>query len=257
MRTTPAPRSAQSAAISGSPRRAVTSLTIAAPGVERRRGDRRLRGVDRDRAPPSRASPATTGIDPRAAPPPRRPPRPPAGSIRRRRRGSSAPAAASSRPCAIAASGSRYSPPSENESGVTLTTPISFIGVMRSAAASDAGAESVAAGESPGREAGGRCGRVAAGDAGAARFGRARARGSARAGSAGSAPPRRRRPPPRACLRAGRRTARRRSSPARAGSSRSGRARRGLSLSRSLAVWWALSTMRRISSSISRAISSE
>ena len=29
-------------------------------------------------------------------------------------------------PCAIAASGSRYCPPSENESGVTLTTPISF-----------------------------------------------------------------------------------------------------------------------------------
>ncbi len=37
----------------------------------------------------------------------------------------SAPASASASPCAIAASGSRKSPPSENESGVTLITPIS------------------------------------------------------------------------------------------------------------------------------------
>ena len=36
------------------------------------------------------------------------------------------PLAASSRPCAIAASGSRKRPPSENESGVTLTMPINF-----------------------------------------------------------------------------------------------------------------------------------
>ena len=35
-----------------------------------------------------------------------------------------APAAASARPCAIAASGSRKRPPSEKESGVTFTTPM-------------------------------------------------------------------------------------------------------------------------------------
>src|SRR2546423_7219852 len=36
-----------------------------------------------------------------------------------------APASASASPCAIAADASRYRPPSENESGVTFTTPIS------------------------------------------------------------------------------------------------------------------------------------
>ncbi|MBP2349323.1 hypothetical protein JOF29_000406 [Kribbella aluminosa] len=36
----------------------------------------------------------------------------------------SAPSASSSRPCLTAAAGSNHSPPSENESGVTFTTPM-------------------------------------------------------------------------------------------------------------------------------------
>src|SRR3954451_5565754 len=43
-----------------------------------------------------------------------------------------APSLTSSTPCAIAASASRYLPPSENESGVTLTTPISLGFMSRS-----------------------------------------------------------------------------------------------------------------------------
>ena len=49
MSTTPAPERAITRAISGSPRRAVTSLTIEAPPRERQLGDTALGRVDRDR----------------------------------------------------------------------------------------------------------------------------------------------------------------------------------------------------------------
>ena len=112
-------------AISGSPRSAVTSLTIVAPAAERGRGDGGLRGVDRDprlgaRRRPAPRSPAAPGAAPRprdTGSAPGRVDSPPMSRI-------AAPSARAAAPWAIAASGSRYSPPSENESGVTLTTPM-------------------------------------------------------------------------------------------------------------------------------------
>ena len=46
-----------------------------------------------------------------------------------------APSLASRRACAIAATWSSNAPPSENESGVTLTTPMSVYGSIRSTVA--------------------------------------------------------------------------------------------------------------------------
>src|SRR5262249_34891020 len=51
----------------------------------------------------------------------------------------SAPCSASCKPWAIAASASRKRPPSEKESGVTLTTPISFTGFLACVAAGKPG----------------------------------------------------------------------------------------------------------------------
>ena len=64
--------------------------------------------------------PAARGAAPRR----RRPARRRAGSTRRRRRARRRPPRPASRPCATAASGSRKRPPSEKESGVTLTMPM-------------------------------------------------------------------------------------------------------------------------------------
>ena len=92
-------------------------------GVERRPRDRGLRRVDGDpcvlrrRVAPPRAAPAGA---PRPRAPGSEPGRvdsPPMSRI-------AAPSAASRRPCSTAATASRNSPPSENESGVTLTTPM-------------------------------------------------------------------------------------------------------------------------------------
>ena len=89
--------------------------------LERLPRDLGLRGVDRDRLP-LRALRAPAG--PAAAP--RRQARPPsrAGSTRRRRRRSPRPASSMPSASAVAASRRRCTPPSENESGVTLITPI-------------------------------------------------------------------------------------------------------------------------------------
>src|SRR4051794_21552099 len=140
MRTTVASRSAHNRAISGSPRRAVTSLTISAPASRAAAATWALE-VSTLRRPPAPDSPWMTGT-PRLSSSsgetgsaPGRVDSPPTSRI-------SAPASASSRPCATAASGSRYSPPSENESGVTLTTPINLVmrAPLRGIAAGEAGA---------------------------------------------------------------------------------------------------------------------
>ena len=116
---------ATSAAISGSARNARHVVDERRARVERGRGDGRLGGVDRDLRARRRREPATTGstraissaaadrLGARAA------------STRRRRRGCPRPARSARSPWATAASASRKRPPSENESGVTLTTPIS------------------------------------------------------------------------------------------------------------------------------------
>ena len=109
--------------MSGSARPPLTSLTSVAPASTAWRGDLRAHRVDghhdvRRRRAPRRpggrgaAPPATLG---RSAP--GRVDSPPTSTR-------SAPSAASARPCATAAAGSNQSPPSENESGVTLTTPM-------------------------------------------------------------------------------------------------------------------------------------
>ena len=102
-------------------------------GVERRLGDRGLRGVDRDRRVQRRRAPRAPGAtrassssadDLAGAGTGRLPADVEEVGARR---------PASSRAWAIAASASRYRPPSENESGVTLTMPISRIGASRRA----------------------------------------------------------------------------------------------------------------------------
>ncbi len=100
-----APRSAQSAAISGSPRRAVTSLTIVAPASSAAAATGAFE-VSTETSRPTPASPSMTGTTRRSSSSaatgsaPGRVDSPPTSRI-------SAPASASSRPCAIAASGSR------------------------------------------------------------------------------------------------------------------------------------------------------
>ena len=93
-------------------------------GLDRRRGDLGAHRVDADDRRPSAASAATTGATRRSSSLDARPRRRRAGSTRRRRRRGRRPRRRSSRPCATAASGSSQRPPSENESGVTLTTPM-------------------------------------------------------------------------------------------------------------------------------------
>ena len=93
-------------------------------GGERSLGDRGLAGVDADRHGRLGREPHDHGQHPvallggsRTGVAPGRVDSPPTSST-------SAPAATSASPCATAASGSRNRPPSEKESGVTLTMPI-------------------------------------------------------------------------------------------------------------------------------------
>ena len=107
-------------------RSAVTSLTIRAR-VERGLGDVGLRGVDRDGEDPA-AGGSTTRRPVDSSSSPGDPGRGAQGATRRRRRPCRRPLANRwLRPCRRAASASRYSPPSENESGVTLTMPIEVL----------------------------------------------------------------------------------------------------------------------------------
>ena len=122
MRQTTQPRSATSAAIFGSPRSAVTSLTMLAPASSAAAATAAF-DVSIDSRAPAPASPSSTGTTRRSSSAsltgsaPGRVDSPPMSRI-------AAPCATSARPWAIAASGSSHSPPSENESGVTLTTPM-------------------------------------------------------------------------------------------------------------------------------------
>src|SRR5215211_2044332 len=118
-------RSAQSPANSGSPRSAVTSLTMVAPASSAAVATGAFDvSIETSMPGPSGPQSARTTGSVRAtssaagtASAPGRVDSPPMSRI-------AAPAAASSRPCPIARSGSRNRPPSEKESGVTFTTPI-------------------------------------------------------------------------------------------------------------------------------------
>src|SRR3954454_2153169 len=122
MRHTSHPASAQTPASSGSERSALTSLTSVAPAPSAARATLAFivsiescapvsRSRSRTGTTRRRSSSASTGSAPG------RVDSPPTSRI-------AAPSAASSRPCATASSWSSHSPPSENESGVTLTTPM-------------------------------------------------------------------------------------------------------------------------------------
>ena len=276
----------------GSPRSAVTSLTIDAPASRAASATASFE-VSIETAWPARARrrpPARCARSPPLrSPHPRR-----AASTRRRRRGCRAP---SRRQLSHARSplwASRKSPPSENESGVTLTHAhqIGFtdeVSLLRIATNSELNAGDRARGtlESGGYSQSsradirdGRC-PVPGREVPPAEVPRAALAGVA-AGVARARPRHRPRALALGPFRLRRRLDRLRRLllvdedlvlglaveqgdellgvdrlRARAGSWRSGRAPRACSVSRSLAVWWAASTMRRISSSISRAISSE
>ena len=124
MRQQSRPRSATSAGhLRVEPERA-TRRSRSSRRRRARLGHGRLGRVDRDararRRPRAARSPARTRRAPRprsTGSAPGRVDSPPTSRM-------SAPSAASSRPCSTAASASRNSPPSENESGVTLTTPM-------------------------------------------------------------------------------------------------------------------------------------
>ena len=131
-----APLSATSAAISGSARRALTSLTRLAPAGERGARDGRLGGVDRDcvraglatgprPSPLARRSPRHRAAPRRSSSSARRPARRPAAWTRRRRRGCPRPRRSAARACATAAprvqdTGRRR----RTSPGVTFTIPI-------------------------------------------------------------------------------------------------------------------------------------
>src|SRR3954470_24377993 len=122
MRTQVAPASAVTGAIAGSKRKAATSLTIVAPASSARFATSAL-VVSIEMRTPSPASVSITGMTRATSSEtltgwaPGRVDSPPMSRIW-------APSTTSSRPCTIAASASRKRPPSENESGVTLTIPI-------------------------------------------------------------------------------------------------------------------------------------
>ena len=124
-----APLSATTPAIAGSARNALTSFTRLAParraaaatsafdvsieicaradiGIARRTASPSITGTTRRSSSPAETGSAPGRVD-----------SPPMSRI-------SAPSPTSSSPCAIAASASRNAPPSENESGVTFTIPI-------------------------------------------------------------------------------------------------------------------------------------
>src|SRR3954451_12496379 len=118
-----APELATRPASSGSKRNADTSFTMRAPAWSAASATTSLVVSMETRATPPTARRSTTGTtrwsssSAGTGSAPGRVDSPPTSSI-------SAPSAASSSPCLTAASASRNSPPSENESGVTLTTPI-------------------------------------------------------------------------------------------------------------------------------------
>ena len=122
MATKGTPASATTVAMAGSARAPLTSFTRAAP-AERAAEATCARMVSMLTTAPAEVSSRTTGstrrssssTDGRLAP--GRVDSPPTSRM-------SAPCPSSSRPCATAADGSNHSPPSLNESGVTLTTPI-------------------------------------------------------------------------------------------------------------------------------------
>src|SRR5918994_3654574 len=120
--TTPHSRSAHSAASWGSERSALTSLTISAPASSAAAATVAF-DVSIEIGAPASARPSSTGPTRRSSSPtvtpsdPGRVDSPPTSSR-------SAPSPTSSCPCSIARPGSRNMPPSENESGVTLTTPM-------------------------------------------------------------------------------------------------------------------------------------
>src|SRR4051794_12479091 len=126
MSTTSQPACAQTPASSESPRSAVTSFTIVAPASIAASATTAFE-VSIETSSPSRARASTTGWTRSSSSPdetasaPGRVDSPPTSRM-------SAPSAASSRPCSIARGGSRNCPPSENESGVTLTIPMTFAG---------------------------------------------------------------------------------------------------------------------------------
>src|SRR4051794_10881836 len=122
MRQHHAPAPATRPAISGSSRNAQTSFTIRAPAWSAASATAALR-VSVDTVAPPAASRSTTGTTRSSSSAastgaaPGRVDSPPTSTM-------AAPSRTSSSPCWTAASTSRYSPPSENESGVTFTTPI-------------------------------------------------------------------------------------------------------------------------------------
>src|SRR5829696_2777866 len=123
MRQHSQPASATTAAIAGSPRRAVTSLTNAAPAASAARATAAFEVSMLRTAGRSPASASITGTTRRSSsssPTPWAPGRvdSPPTSTR------SAPSAASAWACATASWRPKHSPPSENESGVTLRMPI-------------------------------------------------------------------------------------------------------------------------------------
>ena len=129
MSTMPAPASAATRAISGSPS-AVTSFTIDAPASSARRATMAL-VVSTEMQAPSAASASSTGSS-RLSCSSTGTGAAPGRVLSAPRSTTSAPSAISDRPCAIAAPGSRYRPPSENESGVTFTMPMTSVRSPRS-----------------------------------------------------------------------------------------------------------------------------
>ena len=123
--------SATTPASSGSPRSAVTSLTSSAPSSSARRATS-LFAVSIDTGTPSsRSSTGTTRRSSSSSGTPSDPGRvdsPPMSTI-------AAPSAIIRRAAAAATSGSRWSPPSEKLSGVTLTIPITAGRCKRSSTA--------------------------------------------------------------------------------------------------------------------------
>src|SRR4029453_9617668 len=119
-RESAAPGGATPAARSGSPRRAVTSLTSAAPSSSARRATSALAVSIETGTPSSSSSTGTTRHSSSSAETPAEPGRvdsPPTSTI-------AAPSSTMRRADSTATSGRKLTPPSENESGVTLTTPI-------------------------------------------------------------------------------------------------------------------------------------
>ena len=119
----------------GSPRSAVTSLTSSAPSSRARRATSAFAvSIESGTSPPSRSSTGTTRRSSSSQETPCEPGRvdsPPTSTI-------AAPSSTIRRAEAAAVSGSRLTPPSKNESGVTLTMPItegrgnrSSIGIKR------------------------------------------------------------------------------------------------------------------------------